>query len=372
MARTIDALIAQIGEHRDTLDATAAEADRLGEAPERLVAVLRELRVPLVKAPVEAGGDGLTLAEQMRYFAALSYHNATAGWVGFNHAGAASGAAARLPDAGFKEVFGTDPCPFFAAVATPTGRFRRTPDGAVVDGVWKFASGCLHADWAFLVAVGDGDSPGVRSVVIPMRDLRRQGEWNVMALKGTGSIDLVCEDVSVPDRRLIDPMAGPLRGGPQFSLPYMVYVAGENLGFTLGVTERFLDEATAYARTKSRGFSGSLATRDAFRHALGRARTKVAGVRALGLATLEEAWSLCQANGRLTPMEQNRVTATTAYGTEACAEVVSRVFHFLGASAILDGSILQRCFRDVHGSAQHLVASNEAYERYGADLLDGD
>lgn len=371
MPRTIDALIAQIGEHRDTLDATAAEAEALGEAPEGLVAVLRELRVPLVKAPVEAGGDALTLAEQMRFFAALSYHNATAGWVGFNHAGAASAAAARLPEAGFEEVFGADPCPFFAAVGTPSGRFRRTPDGAVVNGVWKFASGCLHADWALVAAVGDADAPRVRSVVMPMRDVRRQGEWNVMALKGTGSIDLVCEDVWVPNRRLLDPTVGPLRGGPQFSLPYMVYVAGENLGFTVGVSERFLDEATAYARTKSRGFGGSLATRDAFRHALGKARTQVAGVRALGLATLEEAWSLCQANGRLTPAEENRVTATTAYGTELCAEVVSSIFHFLGASAILDGSILQRCFRDVHGSAQHVVASNEAYERYGADLVGG-
>lgn len=269
MPRTIDALIAQIEEHRHTLDATAAEAERLGEAPESLVDILRALRVPLVKAPVEAGGDGLTLAEQMRYFAALSYHDSTAGWVGFNHAGAASAAAARLPDAGFEEVFGADPCPFFAAVATPGGRFRRTPHGAVVSGVWKFASGCLHADWALVVAVGDADSPGVRSVVMPMRDLRREGEWNVMALKGTGSIDLVCEDVSVPDRRLLDPTAGPLRGGPQFSLPYMVYVAGGNLGFTLGVAERFLDEATAYARTKSRGFGGTLGTRGAFRHETG-------------------------------------------------------------------------------------------------------
>ena len=372
MARTIDALIAGIEDHRDTLDATAAEAERLGEAPKALVAVLRELRVPLVKAPVETGGDGLTLAEQMRYFAALSYHNATAGWVGFNHAGAAAAAAARLPDAGVEEVFGPDPCPFFAAVGTPSGRFQRTDDGAVVNGVWKFASGCLHADWALVTVVGDEDSPGIRPVVLPMRDVRRQGEWNVMALKGTGSIDLVCEDVAVPERRLFDPMAGPLRGGPQFGLPYMVYVAGENLGFTLGVTERFLDEATAYARTKSRGFGGSLGSRGAFRHELGKARTQVAGVRALGLATLGEAWSLCQANGRLTPAEENRVTATTAYGTELCAEVVSNVFHFLGASAILDGSILQRCFRDVHGSAQHLVASNEAYERYGADLLSAD
>ena len=61
--------------------------------------------------------------------------------------------------------------------------------------------------------------------------------------------------------------------------------------------------------------------------------------------------------------------ACVAYGTETCAEVVSHVFHFLGASAIFEGRVLERCFRDVHGSVQHLVASNEAYDRLGTDAL---
>ena len=106
MARSIEELIAAIDEHRDVLDATAAAADRLGEAPEPLVAAMRELRVPMVKVPAVAGGDNLTLSEQMRYFSALSYHNATAGWTGFNHAGAAGAAASKLGEPGFQEVFG--------------------------------------------------------------------------------------------------------------------------------------------------------------------------------------------------------------------------------------------------------------------------
>ncbi len=369
MSRTIDTLIAEIHDHHEILDATAAEADRLGTAPDALVALMRELRVPMVKAPVDAGGDGLTLAEQLRYFAALAYENATAGWTGFNHAGAASIAAAKLPEAGFREVFAANPAPFFAAVSAPTGRFRNTAGGLVVNGVWKFASGCMHADWALVTAVGEEDSPGLRPVVIPMRDIRRQGEWNVMALKGTASIDLACEDVHVPADRVINPMQPPLRGGPEFGLSYFVYVAGENLGFTLGVAERFLAEARAHARTKSRGFSSTLSRREAFAYEIGKAQTQLASVRALGIATLEEAWELCQANGQLTASQENKVTATTAYGTSLCAEVVSHLFHFLGATAIFDDSILQRCFRDVHGSAQHLVASNEAYDRYGGDLL---
>ena len=372
MKRSIEELLAEIHEHHDELDSTAAEADRLGEAPDSLVDLMRKLRVPMVKAPAAAGGDNITYSEQVRYFAALSHANATAGWTGFNHAGAAGAVASKLDERGFEEVFGDDPCPFFAAVSAPSGRFRSAAEGGVVNGHWKFASGCLHADWALLMAVGEAGPTDMRMVVVPMDEVRRTGDWNVMALKGTGSVDIVCEDVHVPEYRFVDLAAAPLRGGPEFAQSYFVYVAGENLGFTLGVTERFLDEAKLHARKKSRGFGGTLDQRGAFAYELGKAATQVASVRALGIATLDEAWDLCQANGGLTPAEENRVSAMTAYGTELCAQAVSHIFHFLGASAIFDESVLQRCFRDVHGSAQHLVASNEAFDRHGGDLMNAD
>ena len=371
-ARPIGELLAGIRQHREELDATAAEAERLGEAPDALVALMRKLRVPMVKAPAVAGGDNLTLSGQLRYFAALSHANATAGWTGFNHAGAAGVAASKLAERGFQEVFGDDSCPFFAAASAPSGRFRREGDLAVLNGRWKFASGCLHADWAILMAASEAEPVEMKFAVVPIDEVRRTGEWNVMALKGTGSVDIVCEDVRVPDYRLADPLGAPVRGGPEFSLHLIAYVAGENLGFTLGVAERFLDEAKRQARKKSRGLlGGALHQRGAFAYEMGKADTQVASVRALGVATLDEAWDSCRKNGVLTLAELNRVAAMTAYGTELCTEAVSRIFHFLGASAIFEENILQRCFRDVHGSAQHLIASNEAYDRRGMDLLTG-
>ena len=48
---------------------------------------------------------------------------------------------------------------------------------------------------------------------------------------------------------------------------------------------------------------------------------------------------------------------------------VSRLYHFAGAEAIFNSSVLQRCFRDAHGSAMHHVASNVAYDTYGQELL---
>jgi hypothetical protein len=58
-----------------------------------------------------------------------------------------------------------------------------------------------------------------------------------------------------------------------------------------------------------------------------------------------------------------------AYCTESAANTVSHLFHFAGAGALFNSSILQRCFRDAHGSVQHHVASNIAYDRFGQSLL---
>ena len=79
MSRSIDELVEAIQSHEAELNRTAAEADRQGRAPATLVDIMRAIKVPLVKAPAEAGGDNLTLSEQVEFFAALSYANATAG-----------------------------------------------------------------------------------------------------------------------------------------------------------------------------------------------------------------------------------------------------------------------------------------------------
>ena len=369
MSRSIEELVEAIQSHEVELNRTAVEADRLGSAPVSLVNIMRAIKVPMVKAPAEVGGDNLTLSEQVEFFAALSYANATAGWVGFNHAGAASAAAAKLPAKGFAEIFRDDAVPFFAGVAAPSGQYKTTDGGVVVSGKWKFASGCTHAEWALLTTLEIDAGGGICSIVIPQSEFEVTGEWNVMALKGTGSLDIECDDVFVPYHRIIEPQRDPERGGPEYAIPYPAYVAGENLGFTLGVTERFFDEAIVYARSKSRGVGSLLSRRGAFEYEIGKARTQIESVRALGIETMAKAWNQCQSMGAIDSQGIGEMMACVAYGSELCAEVVSHLFHFMGASAIFEGSVLERCFRDVHGSVQHLVASNEAYDRLGTDIL---
>lgn len=367
--RSVEALIEEIHTAHDELDATASEAERLGTAPEALVDVMRQIRVPMIKAPFEVGGDHLLLADQCRYFTALSYSNPTAAWTGFNHAGAAGMAGAKLSDAGLDIIFGNDSSPFIAAVAAPSGTFTRVDGGVIVNGTWNYASGVRHSDWAMVAALEKSDRPSARLCVLRTADAVISGEWNVMALKGTGSVSIVATDVFVPNDLLIDPVKGVLRGGPMYSLHYQPYVAGENLGFTFGVCRRFLDEMVTYARTKSRGLDGGLADRGAFQYELGRSSQQVSAAIAHALSTLTDLDAAFSENGTLTPREEQETVAMITYCTESAVEAVTRLMNFAGAGGLFDSSPLQRCFRDAHGSAQHLVASSISYDRFGQALL---
>ena len=59
--RTIEKILAEIDTVAADLDSQAACSEELGTASPALVATMRALRVPMIKAPVEVGGDHLGL-----------------------------------------------------------------------------------------------------------------------------------------------------------------------------------------------------------------------------------------------------------------------------------------------------------------------
>ncbi len=370
--RDIKVLLEGIDARHADLDETAEEAERLNTAPPALVDLMRELRVPLVKVPSDIGGDELAMASQLRYFEALSYSNPTAGWTGFNHAGAAGMCGAKMSEAGIDEIFGSGAVPFFGAVAVPSGVFTFIDGGISLSGRYRYVSGAGHAEWFLLAGVESGESRSVRLAAVPADDVSLSDDWDVMALKGTGSVDVSLEKVFVPDHLIADPMASPERGGPMYTVGYQAYVAGENLGFSLGVCQRLLDEITRYANAKVRGNDGRLADRGAFQYELGKTQLEVEAAKAFGLSELQTADDRCTSNNGLSSAEEQKVVATLAFCTESAVNAVSHLYHFAGAGAIFNSSVLQRCFRDAHGSVMHHVVSNIAYDKYGNSLLAAD
>lgn len=367
--RSIDTIVTEIANVSDPLDRLAAVAERERTAPPELVDIMRALRVPMIKAPVEVGGDHLHLVDQLTFFAALSYWNPTAAWTGFNHAGACGIAGARLDDRGVDALFAGGATPFMAAVSAPSGTFKRVDGGIVMNGRWRYASGVPHSDWALLTAIGENPGDGVRIGIVPSSQFTVDGEWSVIALQGTGSIDVIVEDRFVPEHLTFGPESPIRRGGPMFALGYQAYVAPENLGFTLGVCQRFVDEIASYALGKARGFDGRLADRGAFTYELGRAQLRVEAARGYARDEFRAVDRSLLAGDVPDHAVNGRLAGVIALATDMAVEAVTHLFHFAGAGALFESSVLQRCFRDAVGSHQHLMASNVAYDRRGEQLL---
>jgi len=354
------------------LDALARQAEIDRRPSAELAALLKRARIPMAKAPLAVGGFEITPAQQVDYFARIAYLNPTAGWIAFNQNGAAGVAGATLPDAGVERVFAQD-SPLFAAVSAPTGQCRKVEGGYRVTGRWGYASGVDIAEWVVVVALSD-EPPGPRFLILEREQVQIEDNWHVAALKGTGSAAISVEDEFVPDCLSASPFEQKRGGNQYFRLGLRSYVAGENLGFSLGVAQRMVHEITALARTKKRVLDPqTVGERGAFQQELGRTDAVLRASRAYMMSELDWALERAESTGEaLSVTEQARVSVALAQTTEALIQAATRLFPYAGAGALHLDHPIQRCYRDLIGSGQHLVASNENLDAWGRALLEAE
>jgi alkylation response protein AidB-like acyl-CoA dehydrogenase len=317
------------------------------------------------------GGCELTPAQQVDFFARISYINPTAGWLAFNQSGVLGLICASLPEEGLEKLFFFNPCPLIAAVSAPTGKSERVEGGYRVSGRWAYASGVTCADAVFLLTICS-DPPAPVGVLIPTGEIEIHDDWNVAALQGTGSVDVIVEDVFVPDMLTCTPFTQ-VRGGPQYSrLGYQAYVGGENFGFTLGVAQRMVDEIAKLSLTKKRPLAPSpVSDRGAFQQELGRTDASLRAARAYLMDELDLAYHLAEkADGPLPAPALARAGAAVSWSTETAIQACTRLFPYAGAGALHLSNPIQRSYRDLIGSGQHLVATNEALDAWGLALLE--
>src|SRR5262245_47080344 len=110
-----------------------------------------------------------------------------------------------LDDPGRARVFG-DSRRLFAGSTRPTGRAVPAQDGFRLSGRWSLVSGCELADYLHLLSLVYEDGapcmlapgqPDLRGFFVPRGHYTILDTWYVGGLRGSGSHDIVVEDVFV-------------------------------------------------------------------------------------------------------------------------------------------------------------------------------
>jgi alkylation response protein AidB-like acyl-CoA dehydrogenase len=335
-------------------------------------------------APACLGGREVPSDVAYEVLETISHADGATGWSVMAGMIYVAAAGAFLPERGAKAVL-DDPRSVAAGQAAPLGTAVRTGEGWDVRGDFGFASGGLHCNWfygGFREVEGRGedgaDGPTVMAPnrlpsavvgVFPVSAVRLRGNWDVLGLVGTGSIDY-----GVPRQELSDDFSFALfdpelrRGHPRLGLGLAGLTSIGHSAFATGVTTRLLDELAALAVSKRRMGRQTLIDDPQFQAFYARARANVRAARCFALEAIGT-WEQAVIAGLVEPGVRAQARLATSHAAEVAVEVAGAGFRFSGSAGLRNGSVIQRCFRDLNAGEQHVFTDFNTFRDAGALLL---
>jgi indole-3-acetate monooxygenase len=353
----------------DTIGSAAEPGDSF--APAALEAIA-DARVYGVSAPKEVGGLDLPLTEVVDVWTELARADGSIGWCAFASDVSLAYFGAYLPDEGVDIVFDGG-LPWIAGQYAPNGTGQRDGDDWIVDGEYQFGSGITLAERAgcgFLANAPDGGDPAFLFGSFPVAEIEPKGNWDVLGLRATMSIDYGVRGVRVPEVCTFDFFAPRVhRGSPMHHLGVLPLTAAGHGAWALGVSRRVLDEFVIAAGRTRMGAPSPLAESEHVAISFARLESRWGAARAWMRETCAAAEAAAaERGGPPDTLTTDRVRQACVHANREAADIGREAYLLAGTTALRDGPV-QRCFRDLHAGAQHFFASNAASIDFARGLL---
>ena len=274
--------------------------------------------------------------------------------------------AAYLGDSAVDTLFAGSRLPVIAGQGTRPGTAVARDGGFLLSGSWSFASGIRHATHIHTLGVIEGTGEP-RIFVLPVEQATLVDNWDVLGLRGTGSIDYRVEQVFVPEEFThFAVTATPKRGGSLYTIGIVGFAVICHSAWACGIGRRLLDELTKKVRSGV-GRSGTLAESDAFHEQYARAEAVYRAARALVYETWGDVKQTLDRGETLSTRQHTTMRLAMAHATWSCHDVADFVYRSAGTLALRSGTI-QRLFRDMHAGTQHITSAPPVIRNAGREL----
>ncbi|MEP3050982.1 MAG: acyl-CoA dehydrogenase family protein [Erythrobacter sp.] len=342
------------------------------QQPDGVVDLLRQAGIYRALVAKRFGGDEMSPADFLRIIERISTVDASTGWVASFGFSAIYLSALPLPT--LEKMYANGPDVIFAGGIFPPQPAVPVDGGLKVKGRWAWGSGCTGAD---LIGVGikveGSEAAGglPRIAVMPASKVEiDRGNWDVNGMRGTGSHDMVVNDVVVPEEWTF------VRGGsssldePLYRYPSMALAAQVLAVVALGAARGALDGFIEMAGGRN-SITGApvLADRAFVQTEIAKAEAAVRSAKAFFYETTEHAFQALVSGDELDKEQRVMLRLSASNAARAGADACLSVYKVAGTEGIFAGGNIGQKLQDSLVVPQHAFLSEGTYMSAGRCIL---
>jgi 3-hydroxy-9,10-secoandrosta-1,3,5(10)-triene-9,17-dione monooxygenase len=360
----------------DLMRTRAREAEDARHLLPDMVEAFTDAGLIRVLVPRRFGGQGLALTDALDVTIEVSRAYGSMGWVGSFWSDHPHWVG-LYPDQAQTEVWGEGPDPRIATSFVPVGKVTPTAGGYRLSGEWGWASGVGFSSWVMLggMVPRDGAPPQSRLFLVRTSEVTVVDTWFNAGLRGTGSDNVVAEDVFVPEHRTLAMEAVREGRAPgldvntdaHFRAPLMTHAGYAMVGPAIGIARGMIEDWSQSARAKAHSYTREqVAAALPMQLQLGESAAQVDTAEHLVRRCLERV----QSGEELGLEDRVRHRRDISFSARLLTRAVDDLMQTAGASALREESPIQRGWRDVRTIACHVMLNfNAAAENYGRMAL---
>ncbi|WP_322028596.1 acyl-CoA dehydrogenase family protein [Paraburkholderia sp. J76] len=359
----------------------ASAIDQLSRLPQETIDDLNAAGLLELTTPRRYGGKQASVRTFLEVVAEIGRGDASTAWVTALINVTTWAAAALFDERVTDEVFGGPERARVVGVLSPRKASVKKVDGGYVieEGVWGFNSGIYHANWDLLgIPIVDASGKVIDQGVALVRasDVRTLDDWNVMALRGTGSSSVSVTNLFVPDTHVASMSqaiegkygATHLAGEPLYRVACIPMLAIILTFPALGIARNALD--TFLELLPRRGIQYTWYTKQAeapVTHLqVGLASAKLDAARAI-IEKHADALDASAASGQyMAYMDRAKVRRDVGFAETLIWDAVDSLATASGGSLASLGNPFARVWHDARVASLHgIVAPTTNFETYG-------
>jgi len=349
------------------------EIEQLGHVPRDIIALMKKARIFRSATPTRFGGDAMAPHYFLKMVDKIGTVDGSAAWV--SAFGSANTYTAALSLEAQEVMYADGPDQVFAGGLHPVQEATRVDGGYRVSGRWKFASGCMGADW---IGVGiAGRAPGaapdavptVMMAVAPAAEVEIIETWKVSGMQGTGSHDTTVTDKFYADAWICERGAPGIFDDPLYRYPALAFQAQVHAACNLGLARAAIEYAKGVSGAAKLMVGHSrLCDRGYFLTDLAKAEARLRGARAFFYEAAEEAWDSLLKGDPVSLEQTNMLRISATQAAHSGARIVQDCYRISGMGVISQSSTMQRYMRDATVVTQHAAVTDMTWENSGRIL----